>query len=90
MIIGMISKYFNLSTIIRISGALTGALIFYLLTNLGVWLNGSYGYTFDGLINCYVLALPFFGYSLISTLLFSVIIESLYGIFKKKSFKIIK
>lgn len=90
IIIGMISKYFNLSTIIRISGALTGALIFYLLTNLGVWLNGSYGYTFDGLINCYVLALPFFGYSLISTLLFSVIIESLYGIFKKKSFKIIK
>ncbi len=90
ILIGLISKYFNRSILIRIFGALTGAVIFYLLTNFGVWLNGSYGYTLLGLINCYLLALPFFGYSLISTLLFSTLIESVYRFFQKNFLKYIK
>ena len=36
---------------------------------------GSYGYTVEGIILCYTLAIPFFAYSLISTFLFSGIIE---------------
>ena len=90
VLIGIMSKYFNKSILIRIFGALGGALIFYILTNFGVWLSGSYGYTLVGLTNCYVLALPFFGYSLISTLLFSVIIESVYKFFQKNLFNLIK
>ena len=82
ILIGMISKYFNHSIMIRLFGALTGALIFYLITNFGVWLNGSYGYTLVGFISCYLLALPFFGYSVISTIIFSVIIESVYKFYK--------
>ena len=78
VLIGFISKYFNKSMFFRIFGALTGAVIFYLLTNFGVWVNGYYGITINGLITCYTLALPFFAYSLLSTLIFSVIIESLY------------
>jgi hypothetical protein len=89
-LIGIMSKYFNKSMLIRLFGALGGALIFYILTNFGVWLSGSYGYTLVGLTNCYVLALPFFGYSLISTLLFSVIIESVYKFFQKNLFNLIK
>ena len=81
-LIGFISKYFNHSIILRLFGALTGAIIFYLLTNFGVWLNGSYGYNIVGLINCYILALPFFGYSIISTIIFSVIIETIYKFYK--------
>ena len=88
IVIGMISKYFNRSILIRIFGALTGAVIFYSLTNFGVWLNGSYGYTLEGLISCYILALPFFGHSLISTLIFSVIIESVYRFCQKSFFKV--
>ena len=38
---------------------------------------GSYGYTLNGLLTCYTLALPFFGYTLISTIIFSAIIESI-------------
>ena len=87
VLIGIMSKYFNKSILIRLFGALGGALIFYILTNFGVWLSGSYGYTLVGLTNCYVLALPFFGYSLISTLLFSVIIESVYK-FSQKTYLI--
>jgi len=83
--IAIISKYFNRSIIYRIFGALTGAVSFYLITNFGVWSLGSYGYSFNGLILSYTLALPFFGYSLISTLIFSVIIETLY---KLKNLKV--
>ena len=85
VVIGIISKYFNRSILFRLFGALVGAVIFYLLTNFGVWISGLYQYNIAGLITCYTLALPFFGNTLISTLLFSVIIEVLY-----KSYKPIK
>jgi len=80
--IGAISKYFNKSIFFRIVGVLSGSLIFYLITNFGVWVNGSYGYTFNGLLNCYILALPFFGYTIISTFIFSILIEAVYKFFK--------
>ena len=59
----------------RILGALGGALIFYLITNFGVWLTGSYGYTLGGIFECYILAIPFFGNTLISTLIYAIVIE---------------
>ena len=31
----------------------------FVITNFGVWLLGSYGYTFTGLLTCYILAIPF-------------------------------
>ena len=52
-------------------------MIFFIITNFGVWSLGSYGYTIEGLLACYTLALPFFGHSLISTLVFAVAIETL-------------
>ena len=82
ILIGLISKFFLSSIYTRISGALLGAIIFYLITNFGVWLMGSYGFSLGGLITCYVLALPFFGYTVISTLVFSVVIETIYKFFK--------
>ena len=74
--IGLLSRYFVKTLTLRISGSLVGACLFYLITNFGVWSVGSYGYTLEGLIACYILALPFFGYTLISTIIFSVIIEA--------------
>ena len=56
-------------------GAVMGAFIFFLITNFGVWSYGSYGYSIEGFMLCYSLALPFFGNTLISTIIFSVIIE---------------
>ena len=79
-IIGFISNYFKKNIISRIGGALFGALLFYIITNFGVWTLGSYGYTMNSLIICYTLAIPFFAYSLISTFIFSGIIEGLYKI----------
>ena len=77
MFIGLLSQYFTKNFKLRISGALIGACFFYLITNFGVWSMGTYGYSFEGLILCYTLAIPFFGYSLISTFIFSVVIECL-------------
>lgn len=78
IVIGLMSKYFVSSMMTRISGSLVGACIFFIITNFGVWSMGSYGYTISGFLNCYTLAIPFFAYSVISTLLFSSIIEGIH------------
>ena len=65
MLIGLFSKFFLSSIYTRVLGALLGALIFFIVTNFGVWLMGSYGYTFSGLIVFYNLAIPFFTYNML-------------------------
>ena len=85
ILIGFISKFFISNITTRISGALAGALLFFIITNFGVWSIGSYGYTIDGLVLCYTLAIPFFAYSMISTFIFSAIIE---GVIKLNLIKI--
>ena len=75
--IGLMSKFFLVNTKNRIFGCLLSVLIFFVITNFGVWSLGSYGYTLNGLITCYTLALPFLGNTLISTIIFASIIEIL-------------
>ena len=82
--IGLLSKFFINNFLNRICGALFSALIFYVITNFGVWSLGSYGYNFIGLISCYIAAIPFFAYTIISTLFFSILIEIIFSIFLKK------
>ena len=77
ILIGICSKFFLSNVYNRITGALLGAFIFYIITNFGVWSMGSYGYSLDGFILCYTLAIPFFTYSLISTFIFSGVIEGI-------------
>ena len=58
-----------------------GSLIFYLVSNFGVWATGvlspitnlPYEKNLNGLINCYFLAIPFFTKTLISTIFFSYV-----------------
>ena len=91
IIIGLISKFFLLNSVNRILGALIGAFLFYLITNFGVWTLGTYGYSLEGLIACYTLALPFFGNTIVSTLIFSSLIEIVLSkkeLLKKLTFKI--
>ena len=80
VVIGLGSKFFISSIFTRISGALLGACLFFIITNFGIWSLGSYGYgyTLEGLFMCYTLAIPFFAYNLISTFIFSGVIESIY------------
>ena len=82
------SKYLFNTILSRISGALAGACIFFIVTNFGVWIAGNlYDYTLEGLIECYTLAIPFFNYSLLSTFIFSIIFESFikfYQVYSKQ------
>jgi len=55
-----------------------GSVIFFVVSNFGVWALGSpgvydiaYEKSLSGLIQCYVLAIPFFGNTFLSTLIFS-------------------
>ena len=83
-LIGLISHFFTKTLISRMSGALFGALIFFIVTNFGVWVSGMYGYTFSGLVECYFLAIPFFAYTAISTVIFSFLIEIIYKTYQSK------
>ncbi len=86
-LIGLISQFFAKTLIFRMSGALIGALIFYIITNFGVWVSGMYGLTLSGLVTCYTLAIPFFAYSIISTIIFSSLIEIIFKTYQSKAFK---
>jgi len=89
ILVGLLSRKLNSNTSNRILGAIFGASLFFLITNFGVWSLGSYGYTLEALITCYTLAIPFFGNTLIATLIFSLLIEIIYN-FKEKNFSILK
>ena len=78
VVIGLTSKYFVKDFKLRTIGVLLSAIIFFILSNFGVWLTGSYGYTMDGLISCYIMAIPFFKSTLAATIIYSFIIEIIY------------
>lgn len=55
--------------------ALGGSTLFFLVTNLAHWaMFQDYPHTLDGLLTCYVAALPFFHYSLAGDLFYSAIL----------------
>lgn len=51
------------------------SLLFYILSNFGVWIEGWIGYplTFEGLLSCYIAGLPFFFNSLMGDIFFTSI-----------------
>ena len=55
---------------INLTSVLSSSLIFFTITNFGVWLIG-YPNTFEGFIACYVAALPFFGWTIAGDLFYS-------------------
>lgn len=61
---------------LRIAGAaIASAVLFFVLTNFGVWAFGTlYPKTGTGLINCYVAAIPFFRNMLLGNLLYSALL----------------
>ena len=52
----------------------SGAFIFFIVSNFGVWAMGGYSYSMAGLITCYTLAIPFFKNTLSSTLIYSAVL----------------
>ena len=81
--ISLTSYLFQKNIYMRIIGAGCGSLVFYIISNFGVWSFGSYGYSFDGLLNCYIAAIPFYSNTLMSTILYSALIEAVNTIYKR-------
>ena len=81
--ISLFSYLFQKNIYTRIIGVLSSSLVFYIISNFGVWSLGSYGYSLDGLLICYIAAIPFYTNTLISTILYSALIETLNTVFKK-------
>ena len=56
-------------------GAVFSSTLFFVVTNFAVWTGGWYGYTLEGLLTCYIMAIPFFVNMLISTLIFAQVFK---------------
>jgi len=71
----------NRGNVLRVSlGAAGAALLFFLVSNFGVWLEGRlYPPTWHGLIDAYVMALPFLRTSFVADLAFSALLFGLYA-----------
>ena len=82
IIIGLISNYFKDRIFSRLIGSFLGTLIFFVISNYGYYFTGYYGYGLEALVQCYLMAIPFFGFSILSTFVFSLIIELLIKIKK--------
>ena len=65
----------------RITGfSLISAVLFYLVTNFGVWLTGWYSRDLKGLIDCYVMGLPFLRNFTVATLCYAAVFFGSYEI----------
>ena len=62
-------------------GSLSGSIIFFIVSNLGVFLIG-YPKSVFGLIACYTAAIPFFANTISSTLIFSTVLFLSYDIIR--------
>ncbi len=67
------------------TSVLISSLIFFIVSNFGVWVL-SYPHTIEGLITCYTIAIPFFGYSILGDMAWSLILFGLYETIKQNVF----
>jgi len=71
-LLGFLQKTNLKSPLTWILNLAAGPTIFFLISNLGVWWStGMYTRTLEGLVECFVLAIPFFHKSLLAHVLFS-------------------
>lgn len=71
----------NKNPLAIIGGTFGGALLFFLVTNFGVWaFSGLYEKSFAGLVNAYLLAIPFFRSTLLGDLAYTGLFFGAYEI----------
>ncbi|MFA5038736.1 MAG: DUF6580 family putative transport protein [Candidatus Omnitrophota bacterium] len=63
-----------------LAGSLLSSLVFFIVTNFGVWMAGWYPQTPEGLMACYVAAIPFFRYFLAGTMVYSAVFFGSYAL----------
>ena len=96
---GMPTVYFSVALIVIIgwlslrrvspirvgAAAIASSVLFFALTNFGVWLStGFYPRTIDGLVACYVAAIPFFQNTVAGDLFYSVVLFGGFALLQRK------
>ena len=71
---------------IKTKNILMSSLLFFIVTNFGVWLTG-YPKTIEGFVLCYTLAIPFFINAIAGDLFFSYILKYSYSFTKYELIK---
>jgi hypothetical protein len=67
-------------TVLRVGATtLSASVIFFVLSNFGDWLSGvNYPLTWEGLVTCYVMAIPFFGNTILGDLFYVALLFGTY------------
>lgn len=60
------------------AGALVASTLFFLISNLGVWMGPWYPTSMSGLLACFTNAIPFYGYTLAGNVIFASIMFGAY------------
>lgn len=55
------------------------SIIFFIVTNFGVWATGYYGFTLNGLAECYTMAIPFYRNTLAGDIVY---VTAMFGIYE--------
>ena len=72
-------NHHNVTT--TIGATLAGSVLFFVVTNFGVWISSqvTYHHTVNGLIECYVAAIPFFRNTLIGDVVY---VGAMFGLYE--------
>lgn len=90
----LLGTFMKKNSVLRVLGfSVGGALLFWLISNFGVFLGGYWGTGLSGLGTTYLMALPFytkdgtelFFNSIVGTLIFSGLLFGAYGLIKNKA-----
>lgn len=66
-----------------VAGSFAGSLLFFTITNLGVWFSQSmYPKTVQGLIECFTMAIPFLGNQVLGDLFYAGVLFGAYKALK--------
>ncbi|PLW92389.1 MAG: hypothetical protein C0592_11030 [Marinilabiliales bacterium] len=61
------------------AASLLASVVFFVVSNFGVWAQGLwYPLSWEGLVSCYAMAIPFFKYEIVGTLAFSLFFFASY------------
>jgi hypothetical protein len=73
-------NYFKSSVLLRnLSLVFSSSFLFFIVSNFGVWIQGTfYAKSFSGLVECYIMALPFLKNQLAGDLIYSVVLFGAY------------
>jgi hypothetical protein len=76
-------KHLNIGT--ALGASVAGSVLFFILTNFGVWISARmlYPLTFAGLLECYTLAIPFFRNTLLGDMAYVGCLFGAYELARK-------